>query len=190
MSRVLMMGPPGVGKGTQSARLAIALGVPAISTGDIFRDHVRRRTPVGVELERIIAAGDYVPDATTNEIVAMRLREADAASGFILDGFPRTTQQVEELDGLLAASRAVIDAVVLLTANTTTLIERMTLRAADASRTDDTPDTIAHRIAVYEQSTARLVTSYDDRGCVHRIDGLGTPDEVTTRITAALGAVV
>jgi adenylate kinase len=187
MKRVVLFGPPGVGKGTQGGRLAAALGVPAVSTGDLFRAHLRNGTELGQRVGALIAAGDYVPDSITNDMLQERLAEPDAANGFLLDGYPRTADQVAELDRLLAAAGASLDAVVLLSADDSVLEERLTKRAAEQGRTDDTPEVIRHRIGLYHAETEPLVAIYDAAGLVLRVDGVGTTDEVHDRLIAAIG---
>jgi adenylate kinase len=187
MERVVLFGPPGVGKGTQGGRLAAALGVPAISTGDLFRAHVRDGTELGDRLSALIASGDYVPDSVTNTMLAERLAEPDAVGGFLLDGYPRTADQVAELDRLLALSGTSLDAVLLLAASDEVLEERLLKRAADQGRSDDTPEVIRHRLALYHRETAPLVALYDAADLVLRVDGTGTPDEVHDRLLAVIG---
>lgn len=187
MERVVLFGPPGVGKGTQGGRLAAALGVPAVSTGDLFRAHVRNGTELGNRLSALIASGDYVPDSVTNTMLAERLAEPDVAGGFLLDGYPRTADQVAELDRLLALSGTSLDAVVLLAAPDEVLEERLLKRAADQGRSDDTPEVIRHRLALYHRETAPLVALYDAADLVVRVDGTGTPDEVHGRLLSVIG---
>src|SRR6187402_3157373 len=187
MDRVVLFGPPGVGKGTQGGRLAAALGVPVVSTGDLFRAHVKNGTELGVRMSALIAAGDYVPDSVTNSMLAERLAEPDAAGGFLLDGYPRTADQVAELDRLIGASGATLDAVLLLAAPDEVLEERLLHRAAEQGRSDDTPAVIRHRIALYHRETEPLVAIYDAAGLVVRVDGTGSPDEVHGRLLAAIG---
>jgi adenylate kinase len=186
MTRLLVIGPPGAGKGTQAVRLAEAFGVPAISTGDIFRFNVKNETELGVQVKSFIEAGKYVPDSLTNAIVADRLTEPDAASGFLLDGYPRTTDQVLELDRLLDADGTSLDAVVQIVADTDEVVARLLKRAAEQGRADDTAEVIRHRLDVYEEQTAPLIHLYAKRGIVVTIDGLGAVDQVTDRIVAAL----
>jgi len=187
MERVGLFGPPGVGKGTQGGRLAAALGVPAVSTGDLFRAHVRNGTELGNRLSALIASGDYVPDSVTNTMLAERLAEPDVAGGFLLDGYPRTADQVAELDRLLALSGTSLDAVVLLAAPDEVLEERLLKRATDQGRSDDTPEVIRHRLALYHRETAPLVALYDAADLVVRVDGTGTPDEVHERLLSVIG---
>ncbi|MGN6445553.1 adenylate kinase [Amnibacterium sp.] len=187
MKRVVLFGPPGVGKGTQGGRLAVALGVPAISTGDLFRAHVKNGTELGTRLSALIAAGDYVPDSITNTMLAERLAEPDAAAGFLLDGYPRTADQVAELDRLLALAGTSLDAVLLLAADDDVLEERLLKRAADQGRADDTPEVIRHRLALYHAETEPLVALYDAADLVLRVDGVGTPDQVHERLIEVIG---
>ena len=186
MTRLLLIGPPGAGKGTQAERLALAFEVPAVSTGDIFRYNVTNKTELGLEVKSFMDAGAYVPDSLTNAIVADRLKETDAASGFLLDGYPRTTDQVAELDRLLDAEGTQLDVVVLITADTDEVVTRLLKRAAEQGRADDTADVIRHRLDVYAEQTAPLIDVYSARGLVVTIDGLGAVEEVTERILAAL----
>jgi adenylate kinase len=187
MKRVVLFGPPGVGKGTQGGRLAAALGVPVISTGDLFRAHVKNGTDLGTRLSALIAAGDYVPDSITNTMLTERLAEPDAADGFLLDGYPRTADQVAELDRLLERSGESLDAVLLLAASDQVLEERLLKRAADQGRSDDTLEVIRHRLALYHAETEPLVALYDAAGLVLRVDGVGSPDEVHDRLIAVIG---
>jgi adenylate kinase len=186
VTRLLLVGPPGAGKGTQAAILAETYGVPAISTGDIFRNNVANETPLGLQVKAIMEAGEYVPDSLTNDIVADRLREPDARSGFLLDGYPRTPDQVDELDRILAADNAVLDVVVLLVADADVVVARLLKRATEQGRLDDTEDIIRHRMDVYVEQTSPIIDGYDKRDLVVRVDALGAVDEVTARIVDAL----
>lgn len=185
-ARLIIVGPPGAGKGTQAGRIAAEFSVPAISTGDIFRRNVAEATPLGVQVKAILDAGEYVPDSLTNELIADRLAGPDAAQGFLLDGYPRTTAQVEYLDGLLANNGTGIDAVVQLVADQDALVQRLLKRAADQGRSDDTEDVIRRRQEVYVEQTAPIVAAYAARGLVVDVDALGTVDEVGDRIAGAL----
>jgi len=187
MTRLLIVGPPGSGKGTQAARITDKLGVVAISTGDIFRANVKEMTPLGVEAKQYMDAGDYVPDSVTNAMVRDRLAQSDVAEGFLLDGYPRTVAQVAELDDILASGGEKLDAVVLLTADEDELVARLLKRAQIEGRADDTEDVIRHRLAVYREQTQDVVAAYSERGLVREVDGLGELDEVTARILEALG---
>ncbi|WP_181110094.1 MULTISPECIES: adenylate kinase [unclassified Rathayibacter] len=184
--RLLLIGPPGAGKGTQAARLSDILRVPAISTGDIFRANVANETELGLQAKAYLDAGRYVPDELTNAIVHDRLQEADASTGFLLDGYPRTTEQVDELDRILAADDNRLDAVVQLTADPDEVVGRLLKRSLEQGRSDDTEDVIRRRLALYEEQTAPLIDVYAARGLVVVVDGLGPVDEVTERIVVAL----
>jgi adenylate kinase len=186
VTRLLLVGPPGAGKGTQAAILAETFGIPAISTGDIFRSNVANATPLGLQVKAIMEAGEYVPDALTNQIVADRLGEADARAGFLLDGYPRTIDQVNELDRMLSNGQAALDAVVLLEAETDDVVARLLKRATEQGRVDDTEEVIRHRMAVYAEQTSPLIDVYDKRNLVVRVNALGAVDEVTARIVDAL----
>lgn len=186
--RLLILGPPGAGKGTQASRVAERYGIPAISTGEIFRSNIKNQTDLGQQVEAILAAGDYVPDEMTNAIVADRLHWADAAPGFLLDGYPRTMGQVEALDGFLSADGLALDAVLELTVQTEPVVARLLKRAEIEGRADDTEDVIRNRFAVYHKQTAPLAAKYRDRGILVQVDGMGEVDEVTDRIVAALDA--
>ena len=155
--RLLIVGPPGAGKGTQSATLSAAYGIPAIATGDIFRQNIKDQTPLGVEVKAIVDAGDYVPDSLTNELVRMRLEEDDAQAGFILDGYPRTLEQIDYLDSLLASKGQALDAVVLLVADKEEVVSRLRKRALEQGRADDTEEAIRHRQDVFARETAPLI---------------------------------
>ena len=186
MTRLLLIGPPGAGKGTQSVRLSEAFGVPAVSTGDIFRLNVKNKTELGLAAKAHIDVGEYVPDSLTNAVVHDRLQEVDASGGFLLDGYPRTTEQVHELDRLLQADGTKLDAVVQIVANTDEVVGRLLKRAAEQGRADDTEAVIRRRLALYEKQTAPLIDVYGSRGIVVTINGLGTVDEVADRILHAL----
>lgn len=186
--RILLMGPPGAGKGTQAAVLAAKLEVPHISTGDIFRSNVSQGTPLGVQAKSFMDKGEYVPDDVTNAMVRDRLAHADAAGGFILDGYPRTVAQVHELDDMLVGTGSGLDIVVELSADTDELVERLAKRAAEQGRSDDTPDVIRRRLEVYAEATAPLIELYGGRGLVVAVDGLGAVDDVTARLLAVLAS--
>jgi adenylate kinase len=187
-TRLILMGPPGAGKGTQAKVISERLGVPAISTGDIFRANVSQRTPLGVEAKRYMDAGDYVPDEVTNAMVRSRLAEPDARGGFLLDGYPRTVAQVEELDAMLADAGEGLDAVVVLTVDRDEVVARLLKRAEIEGRADDTEDVIRRRQEVYAEQTAPLLEVYAGRGLLVEVDGLGSVDEVSSRVFAALDA--
>lgn len=186
MSRFLLIGPPGAGKGTQAALLANAYNIPAISTGDIFRANVKNETELGLQVKSIMARGEYVPDSLTNELIRDRLSKADAEAGFLLDGYPRTNDQVNELDDILVSQHRILDAVVLLVADSDELVRRLLKRAQEQGRTDDTEEVIRHRQNVYLEQTQPLIEIYSSRSLVVEIDGLGQVGEVTERILNAL----
>lgn len=188
MTRLLLIGPPGAGKGTQAVRLADAFGIPAISTGDIFRSNVRNGTELGKQAKAFIDAGDNVPDSLTNALIRDRLAEDDAKDGFLLDGYPRTTDQVRELDEFLAARETALDAVVEITADVNEVVARLSKRALEQGRSDDTEQVVRHRLDVYREQTAPLVDVYSERKVLVKIDGIGEIDEVTERITAGLAS--
>ncbi len=189
MVRLLLVGPPGAGKGTQAVRLAEAYGIPAISTGDIFRANVRDETPLGVEAKGFMDRGEYVPDSLTNALVADRLTNDDCAGGFLLDGYPRTVDQVRALDEVLADQGEKLDAVVELAADPEVVVQRILLRAKDSGRSDDADESvIRNRLDLYTRETAPLIEVYGARGVLVSIDGIGDIADVTDRITAALAA--
>ncbi len=189
-ARLVIMGPQGSGKGTQAALLAGRLGVPAISTGDIFRANVKGGTPLGNQAKAIMDAGDLVPDEITNAMVRDRLAQPDAADGFILDGYPRNAAQVEALDAVLAARGVTLDAVLELTADMDELLARLAKRAVVEGRADDTAEVIERRLAIYAEQTAPLTRGYAARGLLVTVDGTGPVDVVTERLVDALGARV
>jgi adenylate kinase len=183
------MGPPGAGKGTQSRLLAERLGIPAVSTGDIFRANVAEGTDLGLKAKEYMDRGDYVPDEITNAMVRGRLDEADAGDGFLLDGYPRTVQQVGVLDEILAEHGHELGAVVALTADIDVLVDRMLRRARTEGRSDDSEEVIRHRQDVYAAETEPLLRTYADRGKLVEVDGIGAVDEVTERVLSALKTV-
>lgn len=187
-ARLLIVGPPGAGKGTQARFIGEFFGIPEISTGDIFRHHITTETPLGLRVKTIVSAGDYVPDSLTNAIVTERLSEADAANGFLLDGYPRTLEQVGYLDELLAERGQPLEAVVRLVADQDEIVARLTKRAHQQGRADDTEDAIRHRQQVYLRETAPLIEVYRERGLLIEVDGLGDVDEIADRIRTALAA--
>jgi len=184
--RLLIMGPPGAGKGTQAAGIAEQYGIPAISTGDIFRTNIKDKTDLGQQVEAILSAGGYVPDEVTNEIVRDRLTWDDAAGGWLLDGYPRTAGQVTFLDEALAADGGAVDAVISLTVDEDAVVERLLKRAATDGRSDDTEEVIRGRQALYRKETEPLLSTYGERGIVVEVDGMGAVDEVTSRLVAAI----
>jgi adenylate kinase len=187
--RLIIMGPPGAGKGTQAKFVAEHFGIPAISTGDIFRANVSRGTPLGLEAQRFMDAGEYVPDEVTNRMVRNRIDEEDAAPGFLLDGYPRTLAQVEELDGMIAFTGHSLDGVVVLTVDAEEIVQRLLQRAQVEGRPDDTEDVIRRRQELYAEQTEPLIGVYRDRGLLIEVDGMGEVAEVTARIFDALDVV-
>ena len=186
--RLLIVGPPGAGKGTQAVRVAEELSIPAISTGDIFRANVSGRTELGVLAKSYMDKGEYVPDSVTNDMVRSRLAEEDAREGFLLDGYPRTLDQVEALDGMLSELGTPLDLVLLLVVEQEEVISRLVARGAEQGRSDDTEETIRRRLEVYAEQTAPLIDVYEQRGLVRRVDGMAPIDEVTSALREALAA--
>ena len=206
--RLIFIGPPGAGKGTQAKRIIERLGVPHISTGDMFRAAVKAGTPLGKEVVSIMQRGGLVPDRVTIGLVEERLQQDDAARGFLLDGFPRTTVQADALGELLAADKA-LDAVLLLEVPDDRIVERITGRRSDpetgtiyhmrfdppppeiadrvVQRKDDTEEACRARLAKYHAETAPLIPYYEALGCLRRVDGIGAPDAITQRIATVLG---
>jgi adenylate kinase len=186
MMKLLLIGPPGAGKGTQASKLSEVFGIPAISTGDIFRENVKNQTPLGVEAKSYMDKGEYVPDELTNKLVRDRLKNSDCVNGFLLDGYPRTADQVQELDSILKETNSKLDAVVQLTADTDEVVRRLAKRAIEQGRSDDTEEVLRNRLSVYEEQTAPLISVYESRGLLVKVDGLGEIASVTQRITEAL----
>jgi adenylate kinase len=185
-TRLLLIGPPGAGKGTQAVELSRAFGVPAVSTGDIFRANVKNETPLGLLAKSFMDAGNNVPDSLTNDLITDRLADEDCARGFLLDGYPRTTDQVRHLDDFLATHDSALNVVVQLLAEPDVVVERLRKRALDQGRSDDDEAVVRHRLEVYSEQTAPLIDVYTDRGLVVAIDGIGEISEVTGRIMSAL----
>ena len=185
-TRLLLIGPPGAGKGTQAVELSSAFGIPAISTGDIFRHNVKNETELGLKAKAFMDAGDNVPDSLTNDLITDRLEDPDCAEGFLLDGYPRTPDQVRHLDDFLANHNAALDVVVQLVADPDVVVERLRLRAIDQGRSDDDESVVRHRLNVYQEQTAPLIDIFTARGAVVVIDGIGEISEVTGRIMSAL----
>jgi len=179
--RVVLLGPPGAGKGTQAVKLAEKLGIPQISTGDLFRRNIDNGTELGLEAKRYLDAGDLVPSELTNALVDKRVDEPDAAGGFILDGYPRSVDQAEALDRMLEARSTRLDAVLEFRVCEDELFTRL----KDRGRADDTEEVIRNRMNVYRDETAPLLEYYD--GTVRTVDAVGSPDEVFARALRALG---
>ncbi|MBW0254338.1 adenylate kinase [Cellulomonas sp. PS-H5] len=189
-ARLVLLGPPGAGKGTQAARLAERLGVPAISTGDIFRANIKGGTELGRTAQEYTARGELVPDEVTNAMVRDRLAQPDAVQGFLLDGYPRNTAQVGELDAILEADGRALDAALEITADANVVVERLLKRAEIEGRADDTEPVIRRRLDVYAEQTAPVSGLYAERDLLVRVDGIGEVDEVTERLLAALASQV
>jgi adenylate kinase len=183
-----LIGAPGAGKGTQAEKLSAAFSIPAISTGDIFRHNVKNETELGKKAKAFMERGEYVPDSLTNDLVRDRLQQDDAKSGFLLDGYPRTEDQVAELDKILLGQGQSLSAVVKLTADTDEVVRRLLNRAIEQGRADDTEDVIRRRLDLYEEQTSPLTDVYASRGLLITIDGLGEVEEVTARIMEAINA--
>ncbi|QIS39972.1 adenylate kinase [Clavibacter capsici] len=186
MTRLLIVGPPGAGKGTQAKRIAEEFGIPDVSTGDIFRQNIKDGTDLGRKVQALVDAGNYVPDELTNELVTARLQEEDAKEGFLLDGYPRTLDQVAYLEELLQGWGHELDAVIQLVADEEEVVSRLQRRAEEQGRADDSEDAIRHRQEVYRRETSPLIAVYRDRGLLLEVDGLGEVDEVAERIRTAL----
>ncbi|BCW77119.1 adenylate kinase [Arthrobacter sp. FX8] len=186
MTRLLIIGPPGSGKGTQAEHLARHFRVPAVSTGDIFRSNVSQQTDLGNQAARYLDDGHFVPDHLTNALVKNRLLESDAMHGFLLDGYPRTAQQVLELDRMLEAQGHALDAVIELQAPDEELEQRMHRRALEQGRTDDTIDVFRRRLDLYHRQTHEVVSVYAGRGILVSVNGSGDPGGITALAIAAV----
>ncbi len=184
--RLVLLGPPGAGKGTQAVRLAASYGVPHIATGDIFREKVRGGTPLGREAQAYMDRGELVPDDVVIRMVADRLDQEDAANGFLLDGFPRTVPQALELERILAERGAKVDAVLRFVVDEAELHQRIARRAHEEGRSDDTAEVLSNRLAEYREKTAPLESFYAERGLLHDVDAVGEVDQVTARACNAL----
>ncbi len=187
--RLVIMGPPGAGKGTQAARIAERYGIPAISTGAIFRWNIKNQTDLGKQVEPITSTGGYVPDELTNALVRDRLEQPDCAGGFLLDGYPRTAGQVRALDEFLAESGKRVDAALELVVHEDAMVQRLLARAQVEGRADDTEEVIRKRMAVYHAETEPLIAMYADAGVLRKVEGMGTVDEITERLNAVLDSV-
>ncbi|SDU79435.1 Adenylate kinase [Arcanobacterium phocae] len=184
--RLILTGAPGAGKGTQAGAVSEALGIPAISTGEIFRAEIANKSDIGLEAQRYISAGNLVPDTVTNEIVRRRLAQPDTVNGFLLDGYPRTLEQIEALDSMLAENDQSMDAMIVIAIPDEEVEGRLLKRAEIEGRADDTPEVIAHRVAVYHEATEPIIEAYRKRGKLVTIDGIGTIEEVRSRIVAGV----
>ncbi|MEZ4448526.1 MAG: adenylate kinase [Nannocystaceae bacterium] len=208
--RMILIGPPGAGKGTQAANLVETYSIPHISSGDMLRSAVKAGTALGKEADRYMKAGDLVPDAVVIGMIIERIGEEDCVDGFMLDGFPRTRPQAEALDRALTEARKVLDAVVLIEVDDSLIVERITGRRSDpetgaiyhlkfkppppavagrlVQRKDDTEEACVARLDKYHRETEPIIPYYEAMGLLRRVDGVGTPAEVLMRITAALNA--
>jgi adenylate kinase len=179
MTRLLITGPPGSGKGTQAHRLSEKLGIPEISTGDMFRNHLSDRTPLGTQAKKYLDAGDLVPDHITTAMVRERLQQDDTGNGFLLDGYPRTVSQMDDLDGILGSTGKSLDAVLEVTADDEEIVRRLLLRSRAEGRSDDTESVIRHRLQLYREETEPVIARYAQRGILVSVDGTADVDHVT-----------
>jgi adenylate kinase len=188
--RLILLGPPGVGKGTQAKILVDELGIPQLSTGDILRSAIAAKTPMGIAAKEVMDRGDLVSDDIVNGIVSERIDQSDCAKGFILDGFPRTIRQADALDAMLKQKRLKLDGVVEITADTDTLVSRVATRAKETGgvRADDNAEVVRKRLEVYRELTEPLVAYYRNKGLLKTVDGMAPVQEVTAAIRRALGA--
>lgn len=190
--RLILLGPPGAGKGTQAKILVEAYGIPQLSTGDILRAAIAAKTPLGLEAKQVMDRGDLVSDVIVNGIVSDRLDAEDCKNGFVLDGFPRTIAQAEALDRMLTQKGMKLDAVIEITADADTLVRRIVNRALESAaksgsvRTDDNEDVVRNRLNVYREQTAPLVDYYRRHGLLKSVDGMAPIDDVTAAIRRAV----
>ena len=189
-ARLVLLGPPGAGKGTQAVRLAERFGVPAISTGDIFRANIKGGTELGKLAQIYTDKGELVPDSVTNDMVRDRLAQADVVEGFLLDGYPRNVAQVAELKVILRELGVTLDGAVEITADADAVVARLLKRAEIEGRVDDNEDVIRHRLEVYAEQTAPVSAEYEADGVLVRVDGLGDIDDVTARLVAAIESIL
>ena len=190
--KLIFLGPPGAGKGTQAARIEAAYEIPQLSTGDMLRAAVAAGTEIGLQAKDIMARGDLVPDEVVIGIISERIEAADCANGFILDGFPRNVSQARALDAVLVEKGIDLEAVIELVVDPEILIARILKRAqesADGPRDDDTEEALQHRLRVYEEQTAPVADFYAEKGILRTLDGMQEIDEVTRQIRSALDAI-
>lgn len=180
--RLVLVGPPGAGKGTQAEFISAHFAIPHISTGDIFRANLSAGTPLGLEAKGYMDKGDLVPDSLTTAMVKDRLQQGDVANGFLLDGFPRTTGQAEALDGILRQINTPLEVVLEMQADEDEIVGRLLARG----RSDDSEEVIRHRLKVYAEQTAPIISYYKNSGILRTINGLGSVAEVTERAISAL----
>lgn len=190
MTVVILLGPPGAGKGTQASRIAARLGIPAIATGDIFRANMAEGTEIGKQAQAYMERGEFVPDSVTNAMVKARLAAPDTKGGFLLDGYPRSVDQAHVLRDMLLDLGKSIDVVLEIQVDEDEVVERMLKRAQEQHRTDDTEPVMRHRLEVYRQQTEPVATYYVDQDLLEVVDGAGSIDQVTARIFAILDSAV
>lgn len=189
MTAIILLGPPGAGKGTQAVRIAERLGIPAISTGEIFRENISEGTELGKRAQAYMDRGEFVPDSVTNPMVRARLAAPDAAGGFLLDGYPRTLDQAHVLRDVVADLGIPLDLVLEIEVDEDEVVSRMLKRAEEQHRADDTEPVMRHRLEVYHAQTEPMATYYADQDLLEVVDGRGTIDEVTGRIHTLLDAI-
>ena len=185
--RLVLVGPPGAGKGTQAQFLSEHYLIPHISTGDIFRANLKAGTPLGIEAQKFMDSGELVPDSVTNEMVKDRLAHSDTANGFLLDGFPRNVAQAQVLSSVLTEKKMPLNAVLELQIDDSEIISRLNNRRSVESRADDAEEVIVHRLKVYHEQTAPIIEYYRTQGSLITISATGAVDEITKRAIAALG---
>ncbi|MCF3138191.1 adenylate kinase [Paenarthrobacter sp. AR 02] len=186
MARLIIMGPPGSGKGTQAEHIARHFRIPAISTGELFRDHIRQETELGDEASAYIDHGEFVPDHVTTAMLKQRLDEDDAGEGFLLDGYPRTVIQVAALDEMLTVRGQALDAALALTVDDHELLDRMLRRAQEQGRSDDTAPVIRRRLELYREHTRPVLEAYSNRGILLTVNGSGEREAITEAAIAAI----
>ena len=184
--RLILIGPPGTGKGSQAKRLSERYGIPWISTGDVFRDHIKRGTALGEQVSSIVTSGGLVPDELTSALVQDRLAESDASNGWILDGYPRTARQVDDLDAVLDESGRAVDYVIHIESSEEEIVRRILDRAAAEGRSDDQEHVVRDRLALYATETEPLIARYEERELVVSVDGNQDIEAVTEAITVIL----